>query len=289
MTIKSVRGKKRPTASRTQTSRKGTQLETVKIGDDILGPLGTIQIRQPTGTYGLTPASRIGMTAVTSHRQHLFGVGLDWGCGTGCMALTAAKIPTVRKMIGLDIEPANIEAATGNAISNGLFDRATFFHADSYIPFAKSERSELADYTGRIDFIVANPPATNEGDGFGWRREVLRGGAAYLKPRGRVLLNISIQYAASRIEGLCDDVPGYEYHGLVASTDWVPFDMSRADLGKQVVEYADEEGRGGADYYFCDPTSAEEKTINARQALKIYRATGLSPLSKWQNYLFIRL
>ena len=184
-------------------------MEVVVIGEDVLGSLGSIRIEQPQGVYELTPASSVGMTAIASHRELLTGVGLDWGCGTGCLAIAAATVPAVTRVIGLDIEPVNVEAATRNASANNVSDIVSFFLSDSYNPRSDEQSSTLRALHGKVDFIVANPPATNEGDGFGWRREVLRGGLELLKPGGRVLLCISIQYSAARIEGLCDDVPGF--------------------------------------------------------------------------------
>jgi ribosomal protein L11 methylase PrmA len=228
------------------------------------------------------------MEAIASNQKLLCGTGLDWGCGTGCLAITASLVPEVTRVVGLDVERDNVEAARRNALSNGVSNSVSFFHSDSYVPLSEDGSAALSDLQGKVDFIVANPPATSEGDGFGWRREVLRGGLSLLKPGGRVFLSISVQYAADRIEGLCEEIPGYQYRGLLATTDWVPFDMERPDLGKQVVEYAEEEKRGGLKYHFRDPTVDGEAIINAQTALAVYHETGLSPLSKWQSYLFVR-
>lgn len=258
------------------------------VDEDVIGSLGPISIQHPPDTFGLTPASLLGMKAVAIYSDRLAGIGLDWGSGTGCLAITAALVKGVEKVVGLEVSEANVQIARRNAEANGVADKVSVLHSDSYTPLSEEGKTELARLRGQVDFIVANPPAMPGGDGFGFRRAVLTGALDFLKPGGFVLLNISIQYSDARIRGLCHDVPEYTYGGLLASTDWVPFDMNRSDLGRQVVEYAEEEERGGLEYHFRDPTREDELIINARDALARYWETGLSPLSKWQNHLYVR-
>lgn len=254
---------------------------------ETLGDLGPLDLEHPEGSYLLTPASLIGIETVRSSAWRLAGRGIDWGCGGGCMSIAAARIAAVDHVTGLDIEPANVHAARRNAVRNGVTDKVEFLHSDSFTPIDPTDTTRLSRHKGSLSFIIANPPASRNDDGFGFRREVLRGGREYLKPLAVALLCISIQYSEERIRGLCDDVPGYRYEELVASTDWVQFDMNRTDLSLQVVEYAEEEERGGIDYHFRDPTSPTERIVTARKALALYRETGLSPLSKWQSYSFV--
>ena len=83
-----------------------------------------------------------------------------------------------------------------------------------------------------------------------------------------------------------DDVPGYRYEGVAGTTDWVPFDQSRADLAFQIVEYARVEAEGGIPYTFSDGAGGH---LTAAEAIERYQATGGSPLSKWQMHLFRRV
>ena len=136
-----------------------------------------------------------------------------------------------------------------------------------------------------MDFILANPPSSEGDDGFGYRRVVLRGARIFLVPGGVVFLSVSYQYGMSRVERLCQDAPGFEYRGVLASTDWVPFDLNRPDLLHCSHLYADEERRGGFEYAFRHPR--HEQTMTAQAALAHYEQTGDSPLSKWQTHLFI--
>jgi ribosomal protein L11 methylase PrmA len=61
-------------------------------------------------------------------------VGLDWGCGSGCLAIAAATIPAVRRVVGLDIVEASIDVARSNAARNGVADKTVFMRSDSYAP-----------------------------------------------------------------------------------------------------------------------------------------------------------
>lgn len=257
-----------------------TQLTAVDTGG-----LGTVEIHHPSGAFALTPASRIALQTIGEHRHLLAGTGLDWGCGTGCLAITAVKIPAVTHIIGLDIEPANITAAHFNAVVNGVADRTSFFLANAYMPFAAADQQAMADQAGSTDFILANPPSSEGDDGFGFRRLVLDGARIYLRPGGVVFLSISSQYGRERIHRLTQEIPGFTYGGLLASTNWVPFDMQRPDLFHCVELYAATEQAGGPLYEFRHPVSLTE-TLNAQMALTYFQQTGESPLSKWQTHLF---
>lgn len=249
------------------------------------GGLGELEIHQPPGAFALTPASRIALQTIGLHRHLLAGMGLDWGCGTGCLGITAVQIPTVSHIIGLDIDPANIAAAQHNAVVNGVADQMSFFLADSYTPVATADQAALAAYAGRVQFILANPPTSEGDDGFGFRRQVLEGARAFLAPGGVVFLSVSYQYGRTRIHHLTQEIPGFTYGGLLASTDWVPFDMQRPDLYHCVELYAAEEQAGGPLYEFRHPAAADQ-ILNAQAALAHFQRTGQSPLSQWQTHLF---
>ena len=216
--------------------------------DDTAG-LGEIRILDAPGAFALTPASRIAIEAIGRHRHLLAGHGIDWGCGSGCLAIAAARIPQVGRVIGLDITTPNVEAARQNATLNGVAAKASFFPSDSYTPFAQADRHNLQALLGKTNFILANPPSSEEDDGFGYRRLVLRGAREYLVDGGVVFLNISYQYGQQRVEHLLQDVPGLRYGGVLASTDWVPFDLQRPDLRHCLELYAEEER--GAAYLMC--------------------------------------
>ena len=249
------------------------------------GGLGPIEMDVSSGRQVITPASRVAVATIGANAGLLAGKGLDWGSGHGLLAIAAAKVPAVTHVIGLELSAADVPAAQENAARNGVADRTSFIHADSYRTVDPNQQTELDGLLGAAGFLIANPPASRTGDGLDWRREALQGGLDYLVPGAPVLLQISYQYATARIEGLVDDVPGYTYQGLAGTSDWAPFDQTRADLSTQLIEYAQVETEGGIPYTFFDE---EDGHITATQALDRYRATGVSPLSKWQMHRYRR-
>jgi hypothetical protein len=256
------------------------------LGTNVIGPLAPVTIRQPAGTYALTPASMISLEAISENQRLLRGIGIDWGCGTGCLAIVAAKIPAVQSLIGLDSSQLDVRVAAENAVANRADLKTRFVHSDSYRPKTPEGRRALAELRGKVGFVVANPPASQGDDGFSFRREVLAGAREFLKADAVVLLQISMQYGRERIELVVRETSGFTYEGQLATTPWVPFDQARQDLRELIIDYAAEEHRGGLEYIFGDPRTRGETVIDARSALDLFRRTGASPLSRWQVHLF---
>ncbi len=258
----------------------------VLLTEECVGRYAPIRIRQPEGTYHLTPASRITLATIAERQGLLSGVGIDWGCGTGCLAIVAAKIPAVQRVIGLESSERDVEAAAENAVLNGVADRVTFLHSDSFRPYAETDRHTLTRLERAVDFIVANPSASHGDDGFSLRRRVIAEASVFLKDRALVCLQISIQYSGARIDALVRDHAGYSHEGVLGSTPWVPFDLTRDDLRLQLDEYVDEERSGGICYEFGDPRNGGASAIDATAALDLYREGGMSPLTQWQVHAF---
>lgn len=160
-----------------------------------------------------------------------------------------------------------------------------FMLADSYSPYNEEEKQKFAKLRGKVNFVLSNPPSSDGDDGFGFRRIVLKGAKEYLVRNGIVLLNISYQYGMKRVEALCKDIDSYSYMGVVASTDWVPFDLNRPDLLECLKIYSQEELNGGIDYTFLADRSNVNNVINARTAPDNYKRNGISPLTQWQTHL----
>jgi len=258
---------------------------TVLDGEATAG-LGEIRIHHPPGTFAPTAASLISLRAIGTHSYLLRGIGIDWGSGTGCLSIAATRIAAVESVFGLDIVPENVRAAAENAARNGVAGKVAFIVSDSYAPVSPADRDRLAAVCGRVSFVLANPPASDFGDGFEFRRRVLKGAGDFLRPGGVVFLSISSQYGKQRIFQLERDAPGFAYRSLLASTDWVPFDLARPDLLECLRLYASVEETGSQSYAFQSPAGEQSKTIDARSALRLFEATGKSPLSRWQTHLF---
>lgn len=248
--------------------------------------LGRLSFHHPPGTFSLTPASNILIDAIIKNQDFISGIGVDWGSGIGCLAILAAKINSVDKVYGLEISEENINAARKNAEENGVTDKVCFMLADSYSPFSKVDRQEFDDLRGKVDFILANPPSSDWDDGFGFRRIVLKGAKEYLTENGLVFLNISFQYGIKRVESLYRSIEGFNYTGVVASTDWVRFDLNRPDLLDCLKTYAHEELNGGMEYTFFDGGSNDNTYMNARTALDHFNKSKESPFTKWQTHMF---
>lgn len=253
-------------------------------------PLGPepIRIHHPEGAFVPTPASLIALEAIAAHQGRFRGRGLDWGSGSGLLAIAAARLAGVKEVLGLELDPRGVAAARGNARRNGAAEKVQFVESDSYHPVSEEGRRTLARFDGSTDFMIANPPSSSPfGDGFEMRRVVVRGAVRYLTPGGLLLLSVSSQYGEGRVAGLLRETPGFRHDGVGASTGLVPFDMGRPDLRRDVRTYAREEERGGLTYAFSNPRNPE-KPMTAIEARSHFRATGESPLSRWQSHLLVR-
>lgn len=235
----------------------------------------------------VTPASRLSLHIIDTHAHLLGSRGIDWGSGSGVLAIASATQPGVEFVLGVELDEAESGRARANAELNGVADRVAFLHADVFDPFPAADSSVLESMRGTTDFLIANPPFKPEGDGLGWRRAVLAGALEFLIPDAEVLLQVSRQYGVERTERLATDVGGYQYRGVLGSTDWVPFDQSRSDLRDALDHYAIEEKRSSELYPFLHPD--EEREIGAVEALALRNATGASPRSQWRMHRLTRL
>ncbi len=133
---------------------------------------------------------------------------VDVGTGSGCLAVAIAReIPTAR-VIAIDIAAEALDVARQNAVSNGVAAQIEFVNGDL-----------LGPLTTRASIIVSNPPyiaasemdglqreirdweprgaLTDEGDGLGFYRRLLRTAPAHLEPGGYLICEIGYQQAAA--------------------------------------------------------------------------------------------
>ncbi|MGR3571678.1 N5-glutamine methyltransferase family protein, partial [Brevirhabdus sp.] len=136
---------------------------------------------------------------------------LDLGTGSGCILLSLLAETPDATGLGVDLSPAALRVAQANADALGLTRRAALRVSDW-----------LAQVSGRFDLIVANPPyvtaaefdtldpeprlwepraaLTPGGDGLDAYRVIARDVVPFLRPGGRLLLEIGPAQGAA----VCD-------------------------------------------------------------------------------------
>lgn len=149
-------------------------------------------------------------TLIAAALQQPFARVLDLGTGTGCILLTLLA-ETTATGVGVDLSPQALTVAQGNAQRLGLAARAVFQHSDWF-----------AQVAGQFDLITSNPPyiaadempslspdvrewephlaLTPGGDGLDPYRIIARDAGRFLRPGGRVLVEIGPTQAA-RVAG----------------------------------------------------------------------------------------
>jgi release factor glutamine methyltransferase len=126
---------------------------------------------------------------------------LDFGTGSGCIAIAlAAKCPTTR-VVALDLSAEALSIAKQNAATNSVVERSEFRHGDGFAALQPGER---------FDLIVSNPPyiasaeietlqpevrdhdprgALDGGaDGLDFYRRLAAESRTFLKPHGKLML-----------------------------------------------------------------------------------------------------
>ncbi|GBE22499.1 50S ribosomal protein L3 glutamine methyltransferase [bacterium BMS3Bbin01] len=244
------------------------------------GGLGPVEVEIAAGGGPVTPASRVMVRAVGRCRGLLSGVGIDWGTGTGLLSIAAARIPAVTSIVAIERDPEAVANARRNVDRNGVANRVVVVQADLFTAYDPDDRDLLERLIGRVDFLIANPPASDDGDGLEWRRRVLDGARPLLEPGAVILLQVSSHYGDERIRGLAD-AGGYRFVETVERSPRTPFDLSRDDLRRALDVYVAEERRGGRPYRFY---LADGSVVDARQV-----AAGAGPpLTSWQAHRFER-
>lgn len=126
---------------------------------------------------------------------------LDFGTGSGCIAIAvAAKCPTAR-LVAMDVSPEALSMAQQNAAKNSVSDRIEFRQGDGFAALKVGEQ---------FDLILSNPPyiasaeietlqpevrdhdprgALDGGaDGLDFYRRLATEAARHLKPHGKIML-----------------------------------------------------------------------------------------------------
>ena len=126
---------------------------------------------------------------------------LDFGTGSGCLAIALAVKCAAAQIQSLDISPEALAVAKENALRHGVADRVAFLHGDGF---------SVLPEKARFDLIISNPPYIPSGeigglepevrdfdprpaldggpDGLDYFRRLAVEAGAFLKPGGRVMM-----------------------------------------------------------------------------------------------------
>ena len=154
---------------------------------------------------------------------------VDVGTGSGCIAVTVAKLLPRARLIATDASPAALNVARTSAERHGVRDRIEFLEGDLFAPLAKR------GLEGAVDVVASNPPYVSEErpeliqrevyewephealfggvDGLDFYRRLIAESPHYLKPGGYVVLEI----AFSQVDSISELVKGSAFE-LVDTT-----------------------------------------------------------------------
>jgi release factor glutamine methyltransferase len=161
---------------------------------------------------------RVMKLAAESERDSLLIV--DVGTGSGCIAVTLAKLLPGARLIATDVSRAALTVAQRNAERNRVRDRIEFLEGDLLAPLAERRLQ------GAVDILASNPPYVNQdgrqllqrevrewephealfggADGLDFYRRLLAETARILKPQGYLVLEIGF----SQLEAISEIVTG---------------------------------------------------------------------------------
>jgi release factor glutamine methyltransferase len=164
----------------------------IAVNSDVLIPRPETELLAEQGGNFLTQLSAIHSRPLTV---------LDFGTGSGCLAIYLAKKHASAKVYALDISPKALEVAQKNADHNGVAERICFLAGDAFEAVPKGTR---------FDLILSNPPyiptaeiqtlqpevrdhdpstALDGGpDGLNYYRVLAKGGSAFLETGGKMML-----------------------------------------------------------------------------------------------------
>ncbi|HOX55794.1 MAG TPA: peptide chain release factor N(5)-glutamine methyltransferase [Candidatus Paceibacterota bacterium] len=140
------------------------------------------------------------LAQVTSHNAQP-STALDFGTGSGCLAIALASKCPASEVYAVDLSPEALSVARENAARHGVAERIRFLHGDGFAALPTD---------ARFDLIVSNPPyipsaeiselqpevrdydprgALDGGaDGLEYGRRLAAESAPFLKPGGRLML-----------------------------------------------------------------------------------------------------
>lgn len=136
---------------------------------------------------------------------------LDFGTGSGCLAIALASKCPAAEVYAIDISPEALAVARQNSARHGLGERIRFLQGDGFAAVPAGMR---------VDLIISNPPYIASGeiaslqpevrdhdphraldggaDGLDYGRRLAAESAPFLKPQGRIML----EFGDGQAEGL---------------------------------------------------------------------------------------
>jgi ribosomal protein L11 methyltransferase len=155
------------------------------------GPTGAVHVVfiDPGRTFGSGShaSTRLALAAVLEHTPSS-GRVLDVGCGSGVLGV-AAGVARRAHVLGIDIDPAAVDATLENARRNGVADLVT------------AATTSIADVDEAFDVVVANVLAVT-------LRELARPIVARVAPGGVLLLSGMLREQTASVAA------AYRAHGL---------------------------------------------------------------------------
>ena len=126
----------------------------MKVAENFMwkGPLGPISLRISETTF---MPSTISTLIARELRVDEGDVAIDVGCGSGVLAIIAAKLGA-RHVHAIDKSPDVIEVGRANAEANDVSDRVSFYHGDLFEPLDRSIKADviIGDVSGIPDALA---------------------------------------------------------------------------------------------------------------------------------------
>ena len=124
---------------------------------------------------------------------------VDFGCGSGILAIAALKLGA-KRVVGIDIDPQAIQASRENSKRNGVEDQL-----ELYLP-----EEQPSDFTA--DVVVANILA-------GPLQSLSETILAYLKPKGQIALSGILENQAEDVSEAYQ--PSCDMQAAAVLDEWV--------------------------------------------------------------------
>ncbi|MDB6065851.1 MAG: hemK [Pedosphaera sp.] len=128
-------------------------------------------------------------------------LALDFGTGSGCLAIAVAIKSPVAKLVAVDISPKALAIARQNAAVHRVDSRIEFFEGNGFSALPSGSRFELIlsnpPYIPSAEIATLEPEVRDHDprtaldggeDGLDFYRRLAREAGAFLKPGGRIML-----------------------------------------------------------------------------------------------------